>query len=69
MSSAELAQRVVIKFVQVYFTTCWLCKTAERLANSVDPDLGLHCLLMPICPETVVSFWRKNVYKNVYKYW
>ena len=37
-------------------------KTAVRMANSVDPDQtphsaasdqGLHCLLMPICPNTL----------------
>ena len=22
------------------------------MANSVDPDLGLHCLPRPICPKT-----------------
>ena len=30
-------------------------KDADRMANSVDPeqsDLGLHCLLRPICPNT-----------------
>ena len=29
----------------------------EGMANSVDPDqtapIGLHCLLMPICPKTL----------------
>ena len=33
-------------------------KDADRMANSVDcdqtdsSDLGLHCLLRPICPNT-----------------
>ena len=32
-------------------------KDADGMANSVDPDqtafdLGLHCLLRPICPNT-----------------
>ena len=32
-------------------------KEADAMANSVDPDqkqsdLGLHCLLRPICPNT-----------------
>ena len=41
--------------------TMWLChrvmgpNDADGMANSVDPDqtdLGLHCLLRPICPKT-----------------
>ena len=33
-------------------------EVAERMANSVDPeqteqsDIGLYCLLSPICPNT-----------------
>ena len=39
-------------------------KDADGMANSVDPDqkqsdLGLHCLLGPICPNT------KNLYGNM----
>ena len=38
-----------------------VCKIAGLVANSVDPDqtprsaasdLGLHCLLRPVCPNT-----------------
>ena len=25
---------------------------ADGMANSVDPDLGLHCLPRPVCPKT-----------------
>ena len=37
---------------------------ADGMANSVDPDqeqsdLGLHCLLRPVCP---------NIYRNVPKF-
>ena len=24
----------------------------DGMANSVDPDLGLHCLPRPVCPKT-----------------
>ena len=27
-------------------------KYADGMANSVDPDLGLHCLPRPVCPKT-----------------
>ena len=27
-------------------------KGANGIANSEDPDLGLHCLPRPICPKT-----------------
>ena len=27
-------------------------KEADEMANSVDPDLGLHCFLKPVCPKT-----------------
>ena len=27
-------------------------KEAAGIANSVDPDMGLHCLPRPICPKT-----------------
>ena len=28
-------------------------KDANGIANSEDPDLGLHCLPRPICPKTL----------------
>ena len=28
-------------------------KGADRMTNSVEPDLSLHCLLKPVCPNTV----------------
>ena len=32
-------------------------KDVDRMANSADPeeqsDLGLHCLLRPVCPKTL----------------
>ena len=37
-------------------------KGRDRIANSVDPDqtapsdLGLHCLLRPICPNTYIFY-------------
>ena len=31
-------------------------KDADGMANSVDPDLGLHCLLRPDCPKTKDHF-------------
>ena len=27
-------------------------KYANGVANSEDPDQGLHCLLRPVCPKT-----------------
>ena len=30
-------------------------KDANGIANSEDPDLGLHCLPRPICPKNLGS--------------
>ena len=40
-------------------------KDAGGMANSVDtdqiaPDLGLHCLLQSICPNTVELQWLEH---------
>ena len=40
-----------------FFLRVMHLKDAEGIANSVDPDqeqsdLGLHCLLRPVCPKT-----------------
>ena len=34
------------------YHTVMLLKDADWIANSVDPDLRLHCLPRPICPKT-----------------
>ena len=32
---------------------CVMCpEDADRMANNVDPDLGLHSLYRPVCPKT-----------------
>ena len=50
----------------IYYPVLCL-KLAEGVANSVDPDemphfvashLGLHCLLMPVCPNTYGKYRR-----------
>ena len=34
---------------------------ADGMANSVDPDLGLHCLPRHICPKTSDHYSKLNI--------
>ena len=57
-----LIAKLVVKFgkIQLHYQLMYL-KAARRVANNADPDqmphsvasdLGLHCLLRPVCPNT-----------------
>ena len=63
LQTTELLTILVLTCQPVHFTACSIMclKSAGCVANSVDPDqmlqhaasdLGLHCLLMPVCPNT-----------------
>ena len=57
----------VIKFGKVHFLTCWCDQNiAGWVVNNVGPDqmphsaasdLCLHCLLMPVCPNTKKGYY------------
>ena len=41
-------------------------KGADRMENSVDPDMGLHCLLTPICPKTLGHYVTLLIHTLIY---
>ena len=55
-----LALYLILLFNRSILLPVCVCKIAECVANSVVPDqkprsvasdLGLHCLIMPVCPN------------------
>ena len=50
-------------FLCLHITGCVVNRTGPQNAAS---DLGLHCLLRPVCPNTYINtvFWLKAVYLN-----
>ena len=44
---------IILKLVEYHFTAKWFVqKMQTEWGNSVDPDLGVHCLPRPVCPKT-----------------
>ena len=38
---------------------------AVGMANSVDPDLGMHCLPRSICPKPLDNYGTSNIISNL----
>ena len=52
--SLRRTENALILWVGSNYSKIWvMCtKDTDRIANSVDPDLCLHCLLRPVCLKT-----------------
>ena len=58
---------IILKFEQGGFNCRVMCPSeADGMANSVDPDLGLHCLTRPDCPKISEYYGKRGITHEVF---